>query len=390
MNSPLGPLTPGRINGRIKGPSALGTSVLGLLGVVALVAGLVLAPGQDVSRPTDMKLGEREQVRLTSPEGETVTAIARVDTGASASSIDRELAEDLGLDLENAPTVTVKSSLGEEERPVVGVGLQLAGESRSMKVSVSDRSGLGEKVLLGREDLGGASVVVGQRLLTQPGEAVAPSAADALLLQTAALAPTTMVALLPFCALVIVLLRVVVGLSTLGTFGPVLLAIGFVQSGFLVGFILTLGLLVLGLVTQALLGRAMLPRVARLGILVGLVACVLAALQGLSSTAGSLATWGAALPVVVTATVVERLWETWDADGWRATLVDAVLTLGVAVMVALLMLSPPLRYLADSAAIPFAVACLLWTWVVGSYRGLRVTELVRFSPAIRRPQGVTA
>lgn len=369
-----------------KGPSALATSALGLIGVVALVAGLVFAPGQDVSRPTETKVGEREEVLLTSPDGETVKTIARIDTGASASSIDRGLAEELGLELADAPTVTVQSSLGEEERPVVGVGLQLAGDSRPMKVSVSDRSDLGEKVLLGRDDLAGSSVVVGQRLLTQPGEPVAPSAADALLLQTAALAPTTMVALLPFCALVIVLLRVVVGLSTLGTFGPVLLAIGFVQSGFLVGLILTVGLLVLGLLTQALLGRAKLPRVARLGILVGLVACVLAGLQGLSSSAGSLATWGAALPVVVTATVVERLWETWDADGWRATIVDAVLTLGVAIMVALLMLSPPLRYLADSAAIPFAIACLLWTWVAGSYRGLRVTELVRFAPASRRPQ----
>ncbi len=363
---------------------ALPAAVLGLLGVVALVVGLVLAPGQDVSKPSDITLGETELVRLTTPDGDTIETAARIDTGASGSSIDEELAEGLGLDLENAETITVQSSLGEEERPVVGLALQIAGESRAVRVSVSDRSELDQKVLLGREDLDGASVLVGQQLLTTPGEPVAPSATDALLLQSAALAPTTLVALLPFCALLIVLLRVVIGVSTLGTFGPVLLAIGFVQSGFLLGLGLTVGLLVLGMVTQALLSPAKLPRVARLGILVALVATVLAALQGLSATAGSLSTWGAALPVVVTATVVERLWETWDADGFRATLLDASVTLAVAVVVGLLMLSPPLRYLAEVAPIPFALACLLWTWVAGSYKGLRVTELVRFAPATTR------
>jgi len=360
---------------------ALTVALLGLCGVVALVVGLVVAPGQDLSQRPDRTYGETELVRITAPDGRTVESLARVDTGASSSSIDEELAEELDLDLENAPTVTVQSSLGEEERPVVGVALQIAGEAHPVQVSVSDRDGLDEKVLLGRGDLDGASVMVGQSLLTSPGDAVAPSATDALLMQVAALTPTTLVALLPFCALLIVLLRVVVGIKTLGTFGPVLLAIGFVQSGFLLGLVLTVGLLVLGMVTQALLTPAKLPRVARLGILVGLVASVLAALQSLSSGSGSLASWGAALPVVVTATVVERLWETWDADGFRATLTDAALTLGVAVVVALLMLSPPLRYLAEGAPIPFAIACLLWTWVVGTYKGLRVTELVRFRVA---------
>lgn len=359
---------------------ALPAAVLGVLGVAVLIAAVVLAPGQDVSRPTDLALGETEPVRITGPDGQTVETIARIDTGASSSSIDEEIAEELDLDLDDAPTVTVRSSLGEDERPVVGVGLQLAGETRALRASVSDRSELDEKVLLGREDLAGASVVVGQSLLTTPGEPVAPSAADALMAQTAALAPTTLVALLPFAALVIVLLRVVVGLSTLGTFGPVLIAIGLTQSGFLTGLVLTVGLLALGFVTQLALGPAKLPRVARLGILVGVVATALASLQALSSTTGQLATWGAALPVVVTATVVERLWETWDADGVGAALLDGALTLGVAVVVALLLVSPPLRYLAESATVAFAVACVLWTWVAGSYKGLRLTELVRFQP----------
>jgi hypothetical protein len=365
---------------------ALVNAALGLLAVGMLVMGLAIAPEGDVAAPAERIVGETEMVRFTTPDGESVELLTRIDTGASSSSIDEEVAEGLGLDLDDAPTVRVRSSLGEEERPVVGLGVQVAGSTSPGRFSVSDRSELGEKALLGRDQLDGFAVTIGQSLLTQPGAQRAPSATEAMLLQVAALAPTTLVALLPFCALLIVLLRVVVGLQTLGTFGPVLLAIGFVQSGLVVGVVLTLGLLALGMLTQVVLGPAKLPRVARLGILVGLVAAVLAGLQASSSTVGTLASWGAALPVVVTATVVERLWESWDADGFRAAAIDGAVTLAVAVGVAGLMLSPPVRYLAEVVPIAFATACVLWTWVAGSYKGLRVTELLRFRGATATPQ----
>lgn len=67
-------------------------------------------------------------MRITGPDGEKVGALARIDTGASSSSIDDDIAEELGFDLDDAETVTVASSLGREERPVVVGGLQLAGE----------------------------------------------------------------------------------------------------------------------------------------------------------------------------------------------------------------------------------------------------------------------
>ena len=362
---------------------ASGQVLLTFAGLVAVVGMLVSLPGSPGPTPAAPTVGETELIRVTAPDGTTVQTVARIDTGASSSAIDRGLAQELGLDLENAPTVRVRSSLGFEVRPVVGVAVQLAGEATPARVSVSDRAGMPEKVLLGREQLGGFQVAVGQSLLTSPGKPVAPSALDALFLQSAALAPSTLLGLLPLCALFIVVLRLWVGITTLGTFAPVLLGIGYVQSGLFVGVALTVALFALGLVLQVLLRRSRLPRVARLGILIAVVATVLAALQSTSASVGTLASWGVAVPVVVTATVIERLWEVWDDEGLRAAAGQAGVTMLVSVLVAALLLAPSLRYLAETVPVYFAIACVLWTWAAGSYKGLRLTELVRFAPASR-------
>jgi len=76
-------------------------------------------------------------------------------------------------------------------------------------------------------------------------------------------------------ALVIGLLRVGVGLSTLGTFSPVLLAFGYPPAGLTMGLVLTVLMLALGLLALELLRRFRLPQVARLTVLIGLVTILL-------------------------------------------------------------------------------------------------------------------
>jgi hypothetical protein len=62
-------------------------------------------------------------------DGASKEGFARIDTGAARSSIDTDLARELGLDLAGAEKLTVKSSLGVETRPVVRVTLQIDGRS---------------------------------------------------------------------------------------------------------------------------------------------------------------------------------------------------------------------------------------------------------------------
>jgi hypothetical protein len=356
-----------------------------LVAVTALLViglSLLLAPDRPATSGAGATVGEQELVRLTGPNGRTAEAVARIDTGASGSSLDTAMAEDLGFDLENAEKITVASSLGKEQRPVVDGTVQIAGRSTGARFSVTDRSERSNPVLLGRAELADLKVQVGRRLLTTPGAERAPSTLATLLSQAPALGPLQLLALLPLAALVVLVLRVFVGVQTLGTFAPVLLAIGYTQAGLVAGIGLTVVIIAAGFVVQPLLRRVRLPRIARLAVLVGVVSVVLVAVT-LAAGGGSGAIWGTALPVVVTAVMVERLWETWDLDGWRDAARDAVATTVVALLVTALLLAPVIRDLATTAPLAVAIACAVLAGLAGTYRGLRLTELLRFGSSGR-------
>ena len=370
-------------------PPVLVRVLLAVVALAVLVVGIVLLPDRSVDTSATPLIGEQETVRVTGPTGQTLEAIARIDTGASASSIDEDMARELGFDLENAETVTVVSSLGRESRPLVVGVVQIAGQAFASRLNVTDRSERSNAVLLGRADLTGFQIQVGQQLLTTPGEAREPSTFGALLAEAPALGPLELLALLPLAALIVVLLRVVVGVQTLGTFSPVLLALGYTQAGLAAGLLLTTVMIALGFAAQPLLRRFRLPRIARLAVLIGIVTVVLLAVQQLAGP-GDTTSWGAALPVVVTAVILERLWETWDLDGSRNAAIEAGLTVGVAVLVTTLLLAPTIRGLAETVPLPLAVACAIWAAVVGTYRGLRLTELARFGSAARAREATQA
>ncbi len=125
------------------------------------------------------------------------------------------------------------------------------------------------------------------------------------------------------------------------------------------------------------------PRVARLAVLVGVVVLVLLALREMTAANGTSVLVGSSLPVVVTAVIIERLWEQWEADGLKDAAGSAALTIGAGIVSALVMVTPMVRYLGETVPLSFAAACLIWSFVAGTYRGLRLTELLRFSSAAR-------
>ncbi len=66
------------------------------------------------------------------------------------------------------------------------------------------------------------------------------------------------------------------------------------------------------------------------------------------------------------------------------------MTLAVAVLVAVIMLAPMVRLLADTVPIQLAVVSTVWACIIGTYRGLRVNELLRFrGPAAGASRPVT-
>lgn len=115
-------------------------------------------------------LGEEELIELSPQEsGETIEALAKIDTGAGYSSIDEDLAEDLGIDLDDPEDeVEIQSANGEEERPLVRVRIRIAGKVLNTRATVADRSELSKDVLLGSRDLDGFLIKPNVERLTSP------------------------------------------------------------------------------------------------------------------------------------------------------------------------------------------------------------------------------
>lgn len=98
-----------------------------------------------------------EEVKVSDAMGNKVVTLAKIDTGAWSSSIDRKFAKDLGLLKKNKVLWYRKklSALGDEQRPVIPLSLWLAGRRINTNVTVADRGQLRYQLLIGRMDLQG-------------------------------------------------------------------------------------------------------------------------------------------------------------------------------------------------------------------------------------------
>jgi hypothetical protein len=80
---------------------------------------------------------------------------ARVDTGADYSSLDSDLAQQVGLDQKVVGEVNVRNSHGISRRKVVRIRFVLKGLVRTADFTLIPRRGLGHQVLLGRQSIKG-------------------------------------------------------------------------------------------------------------------------------------------------------------------------------------------------------------------------------------------
>jgi len=89
-----------------------------------------------------------ESMKFFSPKGNTTELIAKVDTGATKSSIDTRLADELKL----GPIITtkvVKSAHGNQIRPIIEAEIMLAGKKIKSEFTLADRAHMKYKVLIG-------------------------------------------------------------------------------------------------------------------------------------------------------------------------------------------------------------------------------------------------
>ena len=107
-------------------------------------------------------VGALEEVEVLGHNGKSFEVKAKIDTGADGSSIDRVLAEELGL-LEPDNILYYdyfRNALGRKKREIVGVTFIMAGRKMKTQISIADRSRLRTKMIVGRRDLKQFAVVV--------------------------------------------------------------------------------------------------------------------------------------------------------------------------------------------------------------------------------------
>lgn len=184
--------------------------------------------------------------------------------------------------------------------------------------------------------------------------------------------------LLPVAALVVVLMRILVGISTSGTFMPILIALAFLQTTLWVGLAIFLSLVSVGLWIRSWLSHLNLLLVARVSAVVIVVILLMATLAVLSYKMGlDQALTVTFFPTIILSWTIERMSILWEEEGPREVVKQGGGSLLVAVLAYLVMSAPLVAHLTFN--FPELLISLLGViLLLGKYTGYRLSELYRF------------
>jgi hypothetical protein len=190
--------------------------------------------------------------------------------------------------------------------------------------------------------------------------------------------------MIPIGALVMVLMRNVVGIDAFGTFMPVLIALAFRETQLLWGVILFSVLVALGLSIRFLLERLRLLLVPRLSAVLIVVVLLMLIISVVAHQLGMETGLSVALfPMVIIAMTIERMSVVWEERGAGDAMRAGAGSMLVATIAYLVMGMPWLEHLIitfpELLLIVLAIVLLL-----GRYTGYRLSELTRFKAIIAK------
>ncbi len=85
--------------------------------------------------------------------------LAKIDTGAWRTSLDKDLADEIGFDKTGAKK-GFKSALGRGCRELISLKFIISGKEIETIGSITDRSNMKYKMIIGRRDLSGMTIKV--------------------------------------------------------------------------------------------------------------------------------------------------------------------------------------------------------------------------------------
>ncbi len=186
--------------------------------------------------------------------------------------------------------------------------------------------------------------------------------------------------LIPVGVLMVVLMRILIGIKTSGTFMPVLIALAFIQTSLitgLVGFLLIVGA---GLIIRSYLSHLNLLLVARISaviiMVIGMIALFSIIAFKVGLTEGMKITF---FPMIILAWTIERMSILWEEEGAKQVMIQGGGSLAVAIIAFLVMNNELVRHLTFNF-LGIQLILMAITLMAGSYTGYRLLELKRFKP----------
>lgn len=186
--------------------------------------------------------------------------------------------------------------------------------------------------------------------------------------------------LIPIGALVVVIMRLLVGVHTSGTFMPILIALAFIKTSLITGLLIFLLVVGTGLIIRAYLSKLNLLLVARISAVIIVVVAIMAAISIISQKLGfSQALTVTFFPMIILAWTIERMSILWEEEGPKEVMVQGGGSLLVAVITYLCITNRVVEYLTFNFP-ELLLVNLGLILILGQYSGYRLTELRRFQP----------
>ncbi len=187
----------------------------------------------------------------------------------------------------------------------------------------------------------------------------------------------------PLAILIVVLMRNVVGVKTMGTFTPMLIAMAMVETGFLPGLACFTIIVGVGLLIRMLLSRLNLLLVPRISAVVIFVILIIQAF----AVIGYRLDWQVAssalfFPIIIMAWVIERASITCEEEGFKSAAKEVFYSVLVAIVTYFVIVNDTIRHIMFAFnELNFVI--LFAVMLLGTYTGYRLTELKRFAPLVK-------
>lgn len=184
--------------------------------------------------------------------------------------------------------------------------------------------------------------------------------------------------LVPLGAIVVCVMRQIIGVETFGTFLPILVALAFRETQLALGVTLFCLVVMLGLFFRAYLNRLQLLIIPRLSAIMIMVVIALYGLSLLAYNANIYTGLSISMfPLVILSMLIERISVSWEEFGAKTTIKATLGSLFVAIISYFVMNNPYLSHLMVTfpELLLIAIAIII---MIGRYNGYKLTEYYRF------------